>query len=70
MDTPKITISARRNGDGTYRGLVWRGDEKEPLIIVGIDMADNYYEQKNAIAAARAEAKREGFFGVRTISER
>jgi len=58
MIAQKLTFSARKNGDGTYRGLVWRGDEKEPLIIVGIDTAENYFERKDAIAAAKTEALR------------
>jgi hypothetical protein len=56
----KLTFSARKNADDTYRGLVWRGDEKSPIVIVGIDIGENYFERKTAIAAAKAEAKRQG----------
>lgn len=61
MEPEKIIFSARRNSDGTYRGLAWRGDEKEPIVMVGINSGDDYYDRKEAIAAAKAETVREGF---------
>lgn len=55
----KITYSARKNADGTYRGLAW-GDGDHPLLVVGISMDEDFWTKGEAIAAAKAEAKRLG----------
>lgn len=72
MTDKKITISARRNGDYTYRGMVWAKDQRSPLLIVGLD-DEEYYTPQEARDAARAAAILEGLIAknkrVRTLNE-
>jgi hypothetical protein len=51
----KITYSARRNADGTYRGIVWHFDKTNPVLIVGFDIDERFYTRKEAIAEAKKQ---------------